>query len=551
MKRILPAGIMLAAPFTAFAQGPPACGPSGTAECFERPVNLLGGLLMNGQNAYRASSADGKPAVSIGPFAGASLPKDAQFWLSIGPYAFESAETRLSESMAIGPGAGISNTTAGGFFAGISAGASITTQVNSMAIGLDAMRDYWDKSGGLAIGIGTLQDGIGTSNVGIGSLAMSGAYATISVNGTPGAGDRLAIAITSANPCGNQASRNCTTGTPATARYTVRAGDTPASVAAGLREAINGTKIGYMLGDGIAENLHNGFQIGAQPAAGHPNVLKMHTPANWRLSFAYSCAGAGCNQESVAVGPGFTGSHNVVVGPYGLSSPLLTDPQNNVIIGQNTADGTAATDPSNDVFLGDGIAPNIVNGSWNIVSGTLAGNGLTSGNGNVISGFNAGSKLTTGSNNLIEGNGVASTTLRTGNNNVLAGASKAVDTPAPDTDNYMNLFNTVIENTAAPSIGSGFGGNARVVAGASTHAFSVNVGSGGTASSGVIDMGRNPAPHLWACTAVDMTNPAASNTVAVPADATTIRLVNFSRTTGAPMAWAAGDVVVVGPCTGF
>lgn len=550
MNRILFAVGLLAAPFMARAQAP-SCGPAGAAECFQRPVDLMNGLLVNGQNAYRASSADGKPAVSIGPFAGASLPKDAQFWLSIGPYAFESAETRLSESMAIGPGAGIANTTAGGFFAGISAGASITTQVNNMAIGLDAMRDYWDKSGGLAIGIGALQDGIGASNVGIGNLAMAGAYATISVNGTPGAGDRLAIAIASTNPCGNQASRNCTTGTPVTASYTVRAGDTPASAAAGLREAINGTKIGYILGDGIAENLHNGFQIGAQPAPAHPNVIKMHTPANWRLSFAYSCAGGGCNRESVAIGPGFTGSHNVVVGPNGLSSPLLTDPQNNVIIGQNTADGTAATDPSNDVFLGDGIAPNIVNGSWNIVSGTLAGNGLTSGNGNVVSGFNAGSKLTTGSNNLIEGNGVGSTTLRTGSNNVLAGASKAVDTPAADTDNYMNLFNTVIENTTAPSIGRGFGGNARVVAGASTHAFSVNVGSGGTASSGVIDMGRNPAPHLWACTAVDMTDPAASNTVAVPADATTIRLVNFSRTTGAPMAWAAGDVVVVGPCTAF
>ncbi len=217
MKHSLLAGIILAAPFTAHAQAPASCGPSGSAECFQRPVDLFNGMLMNGQNAYRASDADAQPAISIGPFAGASLPGDAQFWSAVGPYAFESAETRLSESLAIGLGAGIANTTAGGFFAGISAGASITTQVNSMAIGLDAMRDYWDTSGGLAIGIGALQDGIGADNVGIGSLAMAGAYATITVTATPAAGDQLKIAISSANPCAGRASRNCTTGIPVTA----------------------------------------------------------------------------------------------------------------------------------------------------------------------------------------------------------------------------------------------------------------------------------------------------------------------------------------------
>ena len=251
------------------------------------------------------------------------------------------------------------------------------------------------------------------------------------------------------------------------------------------------------------------------------------------------------------VKPGFTGSDNVVISPFGLASPILTNPQNDVIIGAHTASGNDATNPSNDIFLGNGIAPNITTATWNIVSGTLAGNGLTSGNANVISGFNAGSKLTTGSDNLIEGNSVASKMLQTGSDNFLAGSSNAVDTPAADTSHYMNLFNTIIENTTAPTISSGFGNSPGVVAGTSTHAFSVNVGTGGTASSGVINMGRNPAPHLWACTAVDMTNPAASNTVAIPTNATTIMLTNYSRTTGAVTAWAPGDVVVVGPCAAF
>ena len=453
--------------------------------------------------------------------------------------------------MAIGPGAGISITTGGGLFEGISAGASMTTQVNNVAIGGDAMRNYWDKSGGLAIGMGALEDGVGANNVGIGNLAMMGAYATITVNGKPMAGDQLKLAITSANACANATSRNCTIGTPIIATYTVQAGDTPSSETTGLIQAINATKVNYRLGDGIVQNAHNLFRIGALPAAGHPNIVKMHTPANWQLSFAYSCTGRGCGGESVMVKPGFTGSDNVVIAPFGLASPILTNPQNDVIIGAHTASGNDATNPSNDIFLGNGIAPNITTATWNIISGTLAGNGLTSGNANVISGFNAGSKLTTGSNNLIEGNSVASKMLQAGSDNFLAGSSNAVDTPAADTSHYMNLFNTIIENTTAPTISGGFGNSPGVVAGTSTHAFSVNVGTGGTASSGVINMGRNAAPHLWACTAVDMTNPATSNTVAIPTNATTIMLTNYSRTTGAVIAWAPEDVVVVGPCAAF
>ena len=189
------------------------------------------------------------------------------------------------------------------------------------------MRNYWDKSGGLAIGMGALEDGVGANNVGIGNLAMMGAYATITVNGKPMAGDQLKLAITSANACANATSRNCTIGTPITATYTVQAGDTPGSETTGLIQAINATKVNYRLGDGIVQNAHNLFRIGALPAAGHPNIVKMHTPANWQLSFAYSCTGRGCGGESVMVKPGFTGSDNVVIAPFGLASPILTNPK--------------------------------------------------------------------------------------------------------------------------------------------------------------------------------------------------------------------------------
>ena len=117
------------------------------------------------------------------------------------------------------------------------------------------MHNYWDKSGGLAIGMGALEDGVGANNVGIGNLAMMGAYATITVNGKPAAGDQLKVAITSANACANVTSRNCTIGTPIIATYTVQAGDTPSSETTGLIQAINAAKVNYRLGDGIVTKL--------------------------------------------------------------------------------------------------------------------------------------------------------------------------------------------------------------------------------------------------------------------------------------------------------
>lgn len=98
-----------------------------------------------------------------------------------------------------------------------------------------------------------------------------------------------------------------------------------------------------------------------------------------------------------------------------------------------------------------------------------------------------------------------------------------------------------------PTIASGFGSSASVVTG-TTDAFTVNVGTGGTASSGVITM---PASvNGWTCAAINSINPSTSNTIAVPTSATSITLQNYGRTAGTLAAWTASDVITVS-CNGY
>ena len=98
-----------------------------------------------------------------------------------------------------------------------------------------------------------------------------------------------------------------------------------------------------------------------------------------------------------------------------------------------------------------------------------------------------------------------------------------------------------------PAVASGFGTGATVVTG-TTDAFTINVGTGGTANTGIITM---PASvNGWTCAAINSINPSTSNTIAVPTSATSITLQNYSRTAGTLTAWAASDVITVS-CNGY
>lgn len=105
----------------------------------------------------------------------------------------------------------------------------------------------------------------------------------------------------------------------------------------------------------------------------------------------------------------------------------------------------------------------------------------------------------------------------------------------------------LVGNTTAPTIGSGFGTSPSVAANNGTAAFTVNVGTGGTASSGVVTM---PAATTgWNCTVINRTGVAANradqHTVQTATTTTSVTVQNQTISTGAALAWTASDVLAL------
>lgn len=107
-------------------------------------------------------------------------------------------------------------------------------------------------------------------------------------------------------------------------------------------------------------------------------------------------------------------------------------------------------------------------------------------------------------------------------------------------------------SNVAPTISSAFGTGPSVTAGTVT-SFRVNVGTGGTATGGVIAMNYT-APTGWNCLVVDLT--AAAANVAdftdreVSSTATTVTVRHQTSSTGAVLAYTASDILLL-TCTPF
>jgi hypothetical protein len=90
-----------------------------------------------------------------------------------------------------------------------------------------------------------------------------------------------------------------------------------------------------------------------------------------------------------------------------------------------------------------------------------------------------------------------------------------------------------------PTISSGFGTSPSVLAGDGSGAFEVMVGSGGTATSGALNMPT--AANGWACQVTDMSTNVVTRETAFTANSVTLT---------AASAWSAGDTLLV-TCGGF
>lgn len=101
------------------------------------------------------------------------------------------------------------------------------------------------------------------------------------------------------------------------------------------------------------------------------------------------------------------------------------------------------------------------------------------------------------------------------------------------------ISNLAVSSTA-PTISSGFGTSPSIVASNGTAAFQVNVGTGGTASSGVI--GLPAATNGWSCSVADVTTQSTSVflTKQTASTTTSVTVTNYN-TAGAATAWVASD----------
>lgn len=110
--------------------------------------------------------------------------------------------------------------------------------------------------------------------------------------------------------------------------------------------------------------------------------------------------------------------------------------------------------------------------------------------------------------------------------------------------NMLNYANSqhLLMTTTAPTISSGFGTTPSITTPNSTAAFTINVGTGGTATSGVISLVA--ASNGWACFVTDETTPGANFTKQSGHTTNTVTFTNYNSA-GTATAWTASDILLV------
>lgn len=114
------------------------------------------------------------------------------------------------------------------------------------------------------------------------------------------------------------------------------------------------------------------------------------------------------------------------------------------------------------------------------------------------------------------------------------------NTFALNSNGAVSVSTNAIVRTA-PTISSGFGGSPSIASNNGTAAFTVNVGTGGATSSGVI--GLPAATNGWVCNCTDLTTPGVNVTKMTAATTTTCTITNYNSTTGIAANWAASDIL--------
>lgn len=158
--------------------------------------------------------------------------------------------------------------------------------------------------------------------------------------------------------------------------------------------------------------------------------------------------------------------------------------------------------------------------------------------GYMINQLNAGSN---GNGLYWNGTGTVSGVVDGGVVTDMTTAGLAVTGAVSATTRY-NVNGVLHVSATAPTV-SGFGTSPSVANHNGTSAFTVNVGTGGTANTGTVTLPT--ATTGWVCMAQDVTTPASFVTAQTGGTTTTATFTNYSRTTGLIIAWTASDILRV------
>ena len=239
----------------------------------------------------------------------------------------------------------------------------------------------------------------------------------------------------------------------------------------------------------------------------------------------------------------------VVVRIYGTTSggtflPALVDSTGRLIV--SLSGGSVSPDR---VLVGDGTvaAPSYSftndtdTGLWRPGSGELA---FSSNNANQWDTFSSNFRLSSGLNVCWASGDPTSTGCDT---SLSRGAANRLDLATGDSFNMVSgsyLQNNVLTlSTTAPTISSGFGTTPSIAASNGTAAFTINVGTGGVATTGVI--GLPAATTGWALQCMNTsTNTATVFLTKQTATTTTTATIGNYDAAGAAAAWVASNILV-------
>jgi hypothetical protein len=241
---------------------------------------------------------------------------------------------------------------------------------------------------------------------------------------------------------------------------------------------------------------------------------------------------------------GNNSNHQIFINAWdSVHSAQCTTAQTNVIVGNEIFNNLHNPPDSFDGILIENSANNTISGNTITEAGTgvkfkypieFLGPDFAEGQDVVVGNMIAGAGRTNATygqcnfarSTIADGNGNCSSQFL---NNIVLGPGAAIGTI-----NGLTIANV------APTISSGFGMAPAIATNNGTASFTIMVGTGGTASSGVIHL--QAARNGWNCYASDLTHPATALTrqSAVSADSAT--LTNYNNA-GMVTPWIAGDVL--------